>query len=315
MIYECRLDPPPDPLPEPEEPGQDRHTRTSRPTRPILPDPGNWIECFSPHFYPFLEDGSHHFEVRATRPGRQRRPHARRPTTGRSTSRSRTRPSARTRSTRTPGSSPPRRRSRRQARAKFQFAGSDNLTPGPRLKYQCRIDGGAWESCQQPARSPLSTSTPACRRACTRSRCAPSTSRATTDSSPATYDVARGPGADRHDRRRGRRSTPAPTRSPCRPTATFTYSAEEASRPRSGWTRPRGSSASWTTARGRRATRRASLRRPAAGPSTTRTSACGPTCSPSVRSIRPGTRTRRPRPTSGRSRRRRSRRWSSAARG
>ena len=153
MIYECRLDPPPDPLPEPEEPGQDPPHPNEPPDPPDIPDPGNWIECFSPHFYPFLEDGSHHFEVRA-------RDQADNVDLSPATDDwevditiedEALGPDSIDPDTRIVISPPPESAS---ATARFQFAGSDNLTPGPRLRYECRIDGGAWESCQQPGKQP-----------------------------------------------------------------------------------------------------------------------------------------------------------------
>ena len=64
MVFECRVDPPPDPItpiepPEPPEPGE--------PPDPDVPETLAWEECSSPHFYPqFFEAGDHRFEVRAT---------------------------------------------------------------------------------------------------------------------------------------------------------------------------------------------------------------------------------------------------------
>ncbi len=64
LIFECRLDPPPDPVVPPEPPDLE-------PPEPGPPDidtphePANWGECASPLTYQFLEPGDHHFEVRA----------------------------------------------------------------------------------------------------------------------------------------------------------------------------------------------------------------------------------------------------------
>ena len=34
--------------------------------------------------------------------------------------------------------------------ATFRFRASDNSTPGPDLRYECRLDGGAWVACESP---------------------------------------------------------------------------------------------------------------------------------------------------------------------
>ena len=149
MIYECRLDPPPDPLPEPEEPETEPPHPNELPDIDTPPDPGNWIECSSPVRYQALEDGMHHFEVRArdqadlvdetpatydweidvTIPDEALGPDSIEPDSRIS-------------------AAPPQLAG--VDSATFRFAGSDNLTPGLRLTFECRLDGGAWGGCEAP---------------------------------------------------------------------------------------------------------------------------------------------------------------------
>jgi parallel beta-helix repeat protein len=65
MTYECRLDPGPDPLPEPPDPFEEPPHPNDPPDIDSPPDPGNWTECASPMRYHGLEEGPHHFEVHA----------------------------------------------------------------------------------------------------------------------------------------------------------------------------------------------------------------------------------------------------------
>ncbi|RPJ38469.1 MAG: right-handed parallel beta-helix repeat-containing protein, partial [Planctomycetaceae bacterium] len=63
MIFECRVDPLPDPFVEPEPP-----ELPDPGMPPELPDPiegEGWVECISPVRFAGLEQGPHHFEVRA----------------------------------------------------------------------------------------------------------------------------------------------------------------------------------------------------------------------------------------------------------
>ncbi|MCL4858862.1 MAG: right-handed parallel beta-helix repeat-containing protein, partial [Caldilineaceae bacterium] len=125
LIFECRLDAPPDPAPEPPEPGE--------PVEP--PDVDNWLTCESPVTYNFLLAGEHTFEVRA------RDPAANVDLT----------PAVYTWTVvaAPPGadSTPPNTfifegppNLSISTTATFRFSGSDNSTPGPYLVYQCRLD-------------------------------------------------------------------------------------------------------------------------------------------------------------------------------
>jgi parallel beta-helix repeat protein len=63
LTFECRLDAPPDPV-VPEEP----ELEPPDPLDPELPEPPEgelWVECVSPHTYLSLEPGEHRLEVRA----------------------------------------------------------------------------------------------------------------------------------------------------------------------------------------------------------------------------------------------------------
>ena len=66
MEFECRLDPPPDPLPEPEEPDLEPPNPGEPPDIDTPPDGEGWVECTSPVTFHDLDEGAHHFEVRAT---------------------------------------------------------------------------------------------------------------------------------------------------------------------------------------------------------------------------------------------------------
>ncbi len=68
MVHECRLDPGPDPLPEPpdiEPPGPGELPDTP-------PDGEGWFECVSPIHFADLDEGEHRFEVRALDQGDNR---------------------------------------------------------------------------------------------------------------------------------------------------------------------------------------------------------------------------------------------------
>ncbi len=67
LVFECRLDPPPDPPEEPVEPEDPEPPHPNEPPDTIEPFEGlNWMECISPVHFHFLEPGVHRFEVRAT---------------------------------------------------------------------------------------------------------------------------------------------------------------------------------------------------------------------------------------------------------
>ncbi len=139
LRFECRLDAPPDPPappadPEPPEPGD-----------PDIFDPGNWHECASPLTYYLLTTGEHKLEVRAIDPfenvdltpavhtwtvvAAPPGPDGVAPNT-----------------TIFEGPNDPTTRTT----ATFRFGGSDDVTDGPSLTYECRIDGGAYAACTTP---------------------------------------------------------------------------------------------------------------------------------------------------------------------
>ncbi|WP_404391910.1 right-handed parallel beta-helix repeat-containing protein [Humibacillus xanthopallidus] len=141
LRFECRVDAPPDPEPEPPEPPD-----PGDPVEPAQPvDVENWNACGSPMTYELLLSGEHTFEVRAidpadnvdltpavfmwtvvsTPPG----PDGIAPTT--TISSAPTDPSTSTTAT-------------------IAFRGSDNATPGPYLTFECSLDGGAYAACTSP---------------------------------------------------------------------------------------------------------------------------------------------------------------------
>ena len=65
MEFECRLDPRPDPLPEPVEPDLEPPNPGEPPDIDTPPDGEGWVECTSPITFHDLDEGEHHFEVRA----------------------------------------------------------------------------------------------------------------------------------------------------------------------------------------------------------------------------------------------------------
>ncbi|MEO3924804.1 right-handed parallel beta-helix repeat-containing protein [Micromonosporaceae bacterium B7E4] len=135
LRYQCRLDPPPDPEPEPPEPGE--------PPQP--PDVENWVECTSLTTYHFLFAGVHRFEVRAIDPFDN---------------------VDLTPATHTwtvaavppgPDTAPPNTtifempdQASTSPVATFGFRGSDNATPGPNLRYECRLDAAPFGPCLSP---------------------------------------------------------------------------------------------------------------------------------------------------------------------
>jgi CSLREA domain-containing protein len=139
LRFECRLDAPPDPAPPPPEPGQ--------PAEP--PSSENWNECASPQSYSFLLAGEHKFEVRAIDPSDNvdltpavytwtlvaapPGPDGVAPNT-------------------TITASPPNPST--STTASFSFTGSDNTTPGPNMRFECRLDPASpaapWLACTSP---------------------------------------------------------------------------------------------------------------------------------------------------------------------
>ena len=140
MEYECRLDPLPDPIEEPDleppDPGE----------VPDAPDGEGWVECMSPIEFRDLDEGPHHFEVRATdfagntdiTPAThdwvvELRPEEEGPGTLAPETRIAAGPPATTTAD----------------TATLRFTGSDDMTPGPDLRFECRL-GDAWERCTNP---------------------------------------------------------------------------------------------------------------------------------------------------------------------
>ena len=147
MEFECRLDPLPDPLPEPQEPDLEPPNPGEPPDIDTPPDGEGWVECMSPVTFKDLDEGTHHFEVRATdfadlmdiTPAthdwavelvpEEEGAGALAPET-----RIASGPPAVTTAT----------------SATFRFSGSDDTTPGPNLAFECKLDAGAWADCATP---------------------------------------------------------------------------------------------------------------------------------------------------------------------
>lgn len=151
MAFECRLDPLPDPAPEPIDPEPPEPPEPGQPPEePIDPtNPDSWTECVSPVHYTNLEQGLHHFEVRAidlagnidfsaaaydwdidlTIVDEEAGPDSIPPDTRISSA---------------PGD-PTTSNS-----ATFHFAGTDNLIPGLSLTFECQRDGLGFSPCASP---------------------------------------------------------------------------------------------------------------------------------------------------------------------
>lgn len=142
LRYECRLDPGPDPTPEPPEPPDP--PEPGQP--PDLPDPidptdpDSWTECSSPVAFKFLAAGEHTFQVRAIDFELARRDftHASYtwtviPAINDDVLNDDDMPP---RTTLVSGPSNPSI----TTSATFTFRGTDNLTPGRHLGYQCRLN-------------------------------------------------------------------------------------------------------------------------------------------------------------------------------
>ena len=158
MTFECRLDPLPDPPEEPEDPGDLEPPHPNEPPDTIEPFEGfGWTECISPHTYHGIEPGSHHFEVRATDaatpdPLMDLTPAVHDWSIDLSVSDEGTGADSSPPDTflaQAPGAVTT------SDLATFRFTGSDNLTPGSRLKFECRLYDGPqnasdptpWQNC------------------------------------------------------------------------------------------------------------------------------------------------------------------------
>ena len=153
LAFECRLDivdPPPEP-PEPEDP-EPPHPNDP----PDTPEPfegEGWMECISPMTYHFLEPGEHKFEVKAVDPGT--------PDPGdkdltAAVHEWRIDPLAQADPNVDDSIEPETRIAEAppavsdSSAATFRFSGSDNITLGQNLTFECRLDGGAWALVRQP---------------------------------------------------------------------------------------------------------------------------------------------------------------------
>ena len=153
MEFECRLDPLPDPLPEPQEPDLEPPNPGEPPDIDTPPDGEGWVECTSPFVIGNLDVGPHHFEVRATDFADNKditpathdwhaevRPEEEGPGVLAPETRIASGPPSTTINT----------------SATFRFTGSDDMTPGPDMRFECRLDppgpaAGTWAACTTPA--------------------------------------------------------------------------------------------------------------------------------------------------------------------
>ena len=139
LVFECRLDPGPDPVPEVEPPDLEPPDPGQPPDPVDPPETLGWVECNSPFTYQGLDQGPHHFEVRVFDPvdnvdltpatydwqiDISIEEEGTGPDTVPPTARISSAPAASTDST----------------AAVFTFAGSDNLTPGLYLSFECALD-------------------------------------------------------------------------------------------------------------------------------------------------------------------------------
>lgn len=150
LRFECRLDPGPDPVPEPTEPPEP--PEPGDPVEPVDPvdptDPNTWEECASPALLAFLEPGPHRFQVRAIDPS-DNRDYSHAEVTFEVIA-APTDPAADTRPpTVTIYAAPDDPTS--ATSALLRFRASDNLTPGWYLRYECSLDGAPFASCTSPA--------------------------------------------------------------------------------------------------------------------------------------------------------------------
>jgi CSLREA domain-containing protein len=151
MVFECRLDPPPDPLPEVEPPDVEPPDPGAPPDPPDPPETLGWGECISPVHYRGLEPGAHHFEVRAIDqaevPNVDLTPASYDWVIDVTLEEEGTGPDSIEPSTRIADAPTNPTTS---TSATFRFAGSDNSTPGLALFFECQIDGQGFESCTTP---------------------------------------------------------------------------------------------------------------------------------------------------------------------
>ena len=150
MVYECRIDPPPDPLPEPPDPEPLEPPGPGElPDIDTPPDGEGWAECISPLHLHNLDEGSHHFEVRALDQGDNRdlTPATYDWSIEAGADLEDTGPDATTPETRlVSGPESPTT----STSATFRFLGSDNQTPGPNLRFECRLDAEPFALCTSP---------------------------------------------------------------------------------------------------------------------------------------------------------------------
>ena len=159
LMFECRLDPLPDPPVEPEPPDPEPPNPGEPPEIPEPPEGEGWAECISPIRYTGLDQGIHRFEVRARdlADNFDLTPAvyewdvdftAEDPDAG---------PDSTAPDTRI--SSAPANPTMSGSAATFHFAGSDNLTPGLSLSFECQLNGLGFAPCTSPKVYNLGTGT------------------------------------------------------------------------------------------------------------------------------------------------------------
>jgi parallel beta-helix repeat protein len=148
MVFECRLDAPPDPLPEVEPPDPEPPDPGQPPDVDTPPDGEGWAECASPVTFHDLDEGEHEFQVRALDQADLR---DQTPATHEWTIEPGPPPDP------GPDEIPPETRiasgpanPTTSTEALFRFAGTDNATPGLDLSFECRLDEAAFETCITP---------------------------------------------------------------------------------------------------------------------------------------------------------------------
>jgi CSLREA domain-containing protein len=152
MVFECRLDPPPDPLPEIVPPDPEPPTPGAPPDVPDPVEGEGWAECISPVYYYGLQPGEHHFEVRALDqsepPNKDLTPETYDwVLEGGAPPVEETGPDTLAPETRIVSGPPTETTS---SSATFHFAGTDNMTMGLNLSFECQIDGEGYLPCTSP---------------------------------------------------------------------------------------------------------------------------------------------------------------------